>query len=98
MNWSETSKLVFALLLFVVLVCLLLPKLRAARPIKLNNGTSKLRIRAFLRQNPSIARDLKARPTLIGDKDYLGQHPNLEALLRKCPEAKEQLLTTNRTP
>src|SRR5579863_2756874 len=46
----------------------------------------------FLDQHPAIEKQLEANPSLIKQKDYVAEHPELEAFLKNQPTMRDNLL------
>jgi len=46
----------------------------------------------FLDQHPAIAKQLEANPSLIRQKDYVADHPELEAFLKNKPTLRDNLV------
>ncbi len=46
---------------------------------------------AFLDKHPEMAEQLRANPSLVNDRDYLNNHPALQAYLQEKPQVREEL-------
>jgi phage-related protein len=46
---------------------------------------------AFLDNHPEISEQLRANPSLVNDRDYVNNHPALQAYLQEHPQVREEI-------
>jgi serine protease Do len=97
--FSYTQKLISRqnLLLMILLLTLFSADAFSQQKHAATNPHNKLKtFESFLVKNPAIAVDLSRDPSLIGDQNYLTQHPELQQLLKAYPAIREDVLAKAR--